>query len=125
MYFGEVLHEVVHFWWADNFGEAPSLLNEGICRLLRKRVLSTDVVQARRELAHFWQEYAARAEPGFLRRLCNNDNFWSERATGEPVYEVGGQLVSFLFDNHGLTSLQRISSNRITMIPTFRIILKM
>ena len=102
-----VLHEVVHFWWADNFGEAPSLLNEGIAVYL-ERVLSTDVVQARTELAHFWQEYAARAEPGFLRRLCNNDTFWTERAAGEPVYEVGGQLVSFLFDNHGLTSLQRI-----------------
>lgn len=103
----QVLHEVVHFWWADSFGEAPSLLNEGIAVYL-ERVLSTNVVQARRELAHFWQEYAARAEPGFLRRLCNNDNFWSERAIGEPVYEVGGQLVSLLFDNHGLPSLQRI-----------------
>ena len=103
-----VLHELVHYWWTDQVGEAPSLLNEGIA-VYFERILSTDAAEAVHEdLAHSWKEYAERAEPGFLRRLCNNDTFWSEHAAGEPVYRIGGQVVSFLLDSHGLPILQRI-----------------
>ena len=102
-----VLHELVHHWWTDQVGEAPSLLNEGIA-VYFERILSTGVVETRRNLAHSWQKYAEKAEPGFLRRLCNNDTFWSEHAAGEPVYRIGGQAVSYLSDSHGLPILQRI-----------------
>ena len=103
-----VLHELVHHWWSVGVGEAPSLLNEGIA-VYFERILSTDVPEAVHEdLAQSWQEYAERAEPGFLRRLCTNDTFWREHAAGEPVYRIGGQVVSFLLDNHGLPILRRI-----------------
>ena len=102
-----VIHEVVHFWWAEQVGEAPSLLNEGIATYF-ERILANDAVQRRGELKRFWQEYADRAEPGFLRRLCKNDAFWTEDAAGEPVYEVGGQLASFLLSSHGLPTVRRI-----------------
>ena len=103
-----VLHELVHHWWSVRVGEAPSLLNEGIA-VYFERILSTDAAEGVNEdLAQSWQEYAERAEPGFLRRLCNNDAFWSEHAAGEPVYRIGGQVVSFLLDRHGLPVLQRI-----------------
>ena len=102
-----VIHEVVHFWWAEQVGEAPSLLNEGIAAYF-ERILANDAVQRRGEVKRFWQEYADRARPGFLRRLCKNDVFWTEDAAGEPVYEVGGALASFLLSNHGLPSVRRI-----------------
>ena len=102
-----VLHEIVHLWWTDQVGEAPSLLNEGIA-VYFERILSTDVVKARGKLKHIWREYSGKAKPGFLRRLCQNDAFWAEDAAGEPVYEIGGQFVSFLLDTHGLQGLRRI-----------------
>lgn len=103
-----VLHELVHHWWSVRVGEAPSLLNEGIA-VYFERILSTDVAEAVHEdLAQSWQGYAERAEPGFLRRLCNNDTFWRENEAGEPVYRIGGQVVSFLLGSHGLPILQRI-----------------
>ncbi len=105
--FHRVLHEVVHLWWTDQVGEAPSLLNEGGA-VYFERLLTTDAVQTRRALTHSWQEYAAKTKPGFLRGLCKNDTFWAEDAAGEPVYEIGGQLISFLLDSHGLPSVRRI-----------------
>ena len=102
-----VIHEVVHFWWTEQVGEAPSLLNEGIAAYF-ERILATDAVQRRGELKDRWQEYADRAEPGFLRRLCKNEVFWAEDAAGERVYEVGGHLASFLLSCHGLESVRRI-----------------
>ena len=105
--FQGVLHEVIHFWWADQVGEAPSLLNEGVAAYF-ERILGIDSVKGRGALKNIWQEYACKAKPGFLRRLCKNDVFWTEEAAGEPVYEIGGQLVSFLLDTYGLPSVQRI-----------------
>ena len=102
-----VIHEFIHFQWCEQVGEAPSLINEGIAAYY-ERMLATDSVQRRGELTHSWQEYAARAKPGFLRRLCKNDAFWAEDSAGEPVYEIGGQFVSFLLEKHGLPSVRRI-----------------
>ena len=107
MVLDRVLHEAVHFWWCDQVGEAPSLLNEGVAAYF-ERILATLSVERRKELIHSWREYAASAKPGFLRQLCKNETFWTEDAAGEPVYEVGGQLVSFLLDRHGLPSVQQI-----------------
>ena len=110
MVLDRVVHEAVHHWWSDQVGEAPSLLNEGVAACF-ERTLATDPVRRREELPDSWQEYAQLAEPGFLRRLCGNDTFWAEEAAGRPVYEVGGQLVSFLLESHGLTGLRRIFLN--------------
>lgn len=105
--FQGVLHEVVHFWWADQVGEAPSLLNEGVA-VYFEHILGTDAVKGCGTLKNLWQEYACKAKPGFLRRLCRNDVFWTEEAAGEPVYGIGGQLVSFLLDTYGLPNVKRI-----------------
>lgn len=102
-----VLHEIVHYWWADEVGEAPSLLNEGVATYY-ERTLWDDAGKGHNELEHAWQEYVCRSETGFLRRLCKNDPFWSEHAEGEPVYEVGGRLVAFLLDTYGLPKLRQI-----------------
>lgn len=107
MVLDRVLHEAVHFWWCDQVGEAPSLLNEGVAAYF-ERILATHSAERQKELIHSWREYAASAKPGFLRRLCKNETFWSEDAAGKPVYEVGGQLVSFLLDRHGLPSVRQI-----------------
>lgn len=106
MVLDRVLHEAVHFWWCDQVGEAPSLLNEGVAAYF-ERTLATPR-ERQNELIHSWRKYADSARPGFLRRLCKNEAFWSEDAAGEPVYEVGGQLVSFLLDHHGLQGVRQI-----------------
>lgn len=102
-----VLHEVVHFWWADQVGEAPSLLNEGVA-VYFEHILGIDAIKGRRTLKNIWQGYTRKAKPGFLRRLCKNEVFWTEKAAGEPVYGIGGQFVSFLLDTYGLPSVKRI-----------------
>lgn len=102
-----VLHEVVHFWWADQVGEAPSLLNEGVA-VYFEHVLGIDFEKGHGILKNFWHEYSGRTKPGFLRRLCSNDVFWTEKDAGEPVYEIGGQLVSFLLDTYGLQSVKHV-----------------
>lgn len=104
---GKVLHEVVHLWWADQVGEAPSLLNEGVA-VYFECILGANAERELEELRSSWQEYAMKAEPGFLRRLCKNDVFWAQDGAGEPVYKVGSQLVSFLLDAYGMSSLQEI-----------------
>lgn len=105
--FQGVLHEIVHVWWADQMGEAPSLLNEGVA-VYFQHILGVDAAKGRGTLKNFWREYAGKAKPGFLRRLCRNDVFWTEKAAGEPVYEIGGQFVSFLLNTCGLQSVKRI-----------------
>lgn len=105
-----VLHEIVHFWWADQVGEAPSLLNEGVA-VYFEHILGIDTSEGRGILKNIWQEYTCKAKPGFLRRLCKNDVFWAEEAAGEPVYGIGGQLVSFLLDTYGLPSVKLIFLN--------------
>ena len=105
--FEGVLHEVIHFWWADQVGEAPSLLNEGVA-VYFEHILGVDAEKGRETMNNLWQEYTCKAKPGFLRRLCKNDVFWTEEAAGEPVYEIGGQFVSFLLDTYGLPSIKRI-----------------
>ena len=107
MVLDKVIHEAVHYWWCDQVGEAPSLLNEGIAAYF-ERILAARSRERQNELIHSWRKYAGRSEPGFLRRLCRNETFWSEDAAGEPVYEVGGQLVSFLLDRHGLPKVRQI-----------------
>jgi len=102
-----VLHEVVHFWWADQVGEAPSLLNEGVA-VYFEHILGMDAAKGRETLKNIWREYAGKAKPGFLRRLCKNDIFWTEKAAGEPVYEIGGYFFSFLLDTCGLPGVKRI-----------------
>ena len=102
-----VLHEIVHHWWTDQVGEAPSLLNEGIA-VYFEHTLFTDVVKARGEFEHVWREYSRKAKPGFLRLLCTNEGFWAEYAAGEPVYRIGAQFVSFLLDDYGLKGVRRI-----------------
>ena len=102
-----VLHEIIHYWWADEVGEAPSLLNEGVATYY-ERTLWANAEKGQKELEHSWREYVCRTEPGFLRRLCKNHAFWCEHAEGEPVYDVGGRLVSYLLDTYGLPKLRRI-----------------
>lgn len=107
MVLDKVIHEAVHYWWSDQVGEAPSLLNEGVAAYF-ERNLATRSQERLNELIHSWRRYAGGAEPGFLRRLCRNETFWSEDAAGKPVYEVGGQLVSFLLEHHGLPKVRQI-----------------
>ncbi len=107
MVLDRVIHEAVHYWWCDQVGEAPSLLNEGVAAYF-ERTLATQSRERQSELVHSWRKYAGSAEPGFLGRLCRNETFWSEDAAGEPVYKVGGQLVSFLLDRHGLPKVRQI-----------------
>ena len=102
-----VLHEVVHYWWADQVGEAPSLLNEGVA-VYFEHVLGIDAVKGRGTLNNLWQEYSCKAKPGFLRRLCKNEAFWTEETAGKPVYGIGGQFVSFLLETYGLPTVKRI-----------------
>lgn len=102
-----VLHEIVHYWWADEVGDAPSLLNEGVATYY-EHTLWADAEKGQEEMGHGWREYVCRSETGFLRRLCKNDAFWCEHAEGEPVYEVGGRLVAYLLDTYGLPNLRRI-----------------
>lgn len=102
-----VLHEVVHFWWTDQVGEAPSLLNEGVA-VYFEHVLGIDTEKGRGTLKNFWHKYTCRTKPGFLRRLCRNDVFWTEKDAGEPVYEIGGQFVSFLLDTYGFQSVKHV-----------------
>lgn len=102
-----VLHEAVHLWWAEQVGEAPSLLNEGIAVYVES-VLGANEAYAGEELKRSWQAYAAKAEPGFLRQLCKDDVFWAQDAAKEPVFMVGGQLIAFLMETHGTNSVRRI-----------------
>ena len=88
-------------------GEAPSLLNEGVA-VYFEHILGMDAAKGRETLKNIWREYAGMAKPGFLRRLCKNDIFWTEKAAGEPVYEIGGYFFSFLLDNCGLPGVKRI-----------------
>ncbi len=102
-----VTHEMIHYVWSVNVGEAPSLLNEGIATYF-ECVLSTDAAVGRARIKSSWQKYAAATAPGFLRRLCRNDSFWSTRAAGNPMYSVGAELVAFLLDNYGMQNLRQI-----------------
>lgn len=102
-----VLHEAVHLWWADQVGKAPSLLNEGIAMYFQS-MLGANAVREREDLRNSWQQYAARAEPGFLRRLCKDEVFWKQDAAREPVFMVGGQLIAFLLETYGMPSVRQI-----------------
>ncbi len=102
-----VLHESIHLWWADQVGKAPSLLNEGIAMYFQS-VLGANAVPEREELRSSWQEYATRAEPGFLRQLCKDEVFWRQDAVREPVFKVGGHLISFLLETYGMSSVREI-----------------
>lgn len=101
------LHEAVHLWWADQVGSAPSLLNEGMAVYVES-MLGANVAYESSELHRCWQAYATSAEPGFLRRLCKDEVFWSQDAAREPVFMIGGHLISFLVDTYGLPSLRSI-----------------
>ena len=100
-------HESIHLWWADRVGQAPSLLNEGIAMYFQS-MLGANAVREREELRRSWQEYAARTEPGFLRRLCKDEVFWAQDAAKEPVFMVGGHLIAFLLKTYGMPSVREI-----------------
>ena len=102
-----VLHESIHLWWADQVGKAPSLLNEGIAMYFQSK-LGANAVREREELMNSWQEYAGRAEPGFLRQLCKDEVFWTQDAAREPVFKVGGHLIAFLLETYGMPSVRKI-----------------
>lgn len=97
-------HEVVHFWWCDEVGEAPSILNEGVAEYF-ERVISTCQQRTVNELSRSWR---ADSQAGLLRRLCSNDTLWKERAAGTAVYEIGGLLVAYLVEKYGLSVLKKI-----------------
>ena len=106
----KVTHEMVHYLWCDDVGEAPSLLNEGVATYF-ECLLANDAACRREKLISSWQKYAAEATPGFLRRLCRNDAFWAASGASHPVYSVGAEFFSFLLDNHGMQSVKRIFLN--------------
>ena len=101
------LHEAVHLCWADQVGSAPSLLNEGMAVYVES-MLGANAAYESSELHRCWQAYATSAGPGFLRRLCRDEVFWSQDAAREPVFMVGGHLISFLIDTYGMPSLRSI-----------------
>ena len=105
-----VTHEMVHYVWCEEVGEAPSLLNEGVARYF-ECVLSADAEDRIEKLTSSWQKYAGENTTGFLRRLCINDAFWKEFNAGEPVYCVGAKFLLYLLDNHGMQSVKRIFLN--------------
>ncbi len=102
-----VLHEAAHHWWGEQVGKAPSLLNEGIAVYV-ETILGANAAYTFEELRNSWQAYAARAEPGFLRRLCKNDVFWTQDAAKEPVFMIGGQLIAFLMETYGTPRVREI-----------------
>lgn len=106
----KVTHEIVHYQWCKDVGEAPSLLNEGVATYF-ECLLANDAACRREKLISSWQKYAAEATSGFLRRLCRNDAFWAASRAGHPVYSVGAEFFSSLLDNHGMQSVKRIFLN--------------
>ena len=82
-------------------------MNEGVA-VYFEHVLGLDTEKGRGTLKNFWHRYSGRTKPGFLRRLCSNDVFWTEKDAGEPVYEIGGHFVSFLLDTYGLQSVKQV-----------------
>ena len=102
-----VLHEAVHLWWAEQVGKAPSLLNEGIAVYVES-ILGANEAYTSEELESSWQAYAAKAEPGFLRRLCQDEFFWAQDAAKEPVFMVGGHLIAILLASYGMHSVREV-----------------
>lgn len=112
--FDKVTHEMVHYVWCEEVGEAPSLLNEGIATYF-ECLLATDAADRLAGLKSMWQKYAVANTPGSLRRLCRNDAFWeASGAGGEPMfmmYSVGAELIAYLLGNHGMQSVRQIFLN--------------
>lgn len=100
-----MLHEEVHQIWIREFGEAPSVLNEGIA--VYAESLLWDGREKMTENFHAAWRGAAEREPGFLRGLMKNAYFWNayERL---PVYQLGGELVRYLTENRGIALLKDI-----------------
>lgn len=103
-----LLHEESHLIWICKFGEAPSILNEGIAVYI-ETLLSDGYDIMKERFSKTWIEFVE-GERGLLRNLLKNGYF--ESVYGKiPVYTLGGMFVFYIINEWGIDLLKDIFSN--------------
>ncbi|HEV2125486.1 MAG TPA: hypothetical protein VGW38_22270, partial [Chloroflexota bacterium] len=89
----------------------PSLLNEGVA-VYFETLLSDQQGVSLQSLARAW-EHLIDSGAVSLRGLCRNDGFWKDYRQDQELppggnYQIGGALVAYLVEVHGLLLLKEI-----------------